>query len=176
MKSFNLAALALFLVLSVGTSRASLGDTEAQCVVKYGSESDVKDGLGYNVVGDRAVTFYLKTASGSLNLRVVFLQGTVAHEEISSADPSHPLSEGQMKTLLDAESAGLKWRKRNSTLRTDNSGSTYGAENWSRSDGAVAKFWVTAKAGSQEISGQMELSTKRFADAQAFFDKQDGAN
>ena len=40
----------------------------------------------------------------------------------------------------------------------------------------MAKFWVTGKAGSQELSGQMELSTKRFADAQAFFDKQNGAN
>jgi len=180
MKTFNLAALALLSallsVLGVGISRASLGETEAQCVAKYGSEFDVKDGLGYDVVGDRAVTYHLKTASGSLNLRVVFLQGTVAHEEISSADQSHLLSEGQMKTLLDTESAGLKWGKRNSIFRTDNSGTTYGTEKWSRSDGAIAKFWVTAKAGSQDMSGQMELSTKRFADAKAFFDKQDGAN
>lgn len=28
----------------------------------------------------------------------------------------------------------------------------------------------------QDLAGQVELSTKRFADAQAFFDKQDGAN
>ena len=145
-------------------------------MAKYGSEFDVKDGLGYDVVGDRAVTFHFKTASGALNLRVVFLQGTVAHEEISSADPSQPLSEEQMKALLDSESPGMTWRKRNSIFRTDNSGSTSGVENWTRSDGATAKFWVTGKAGSKDISGQMELSTKRFADAQAFFDKQDGAN
>ena len=144
-------------------------------MAKYGGEFDVKDDLGYNAVGDRAVSFHLKTASGSLNLRVVFLQGTVAHEEISSLD-SHPLSEGQMKALLDSESAGLKWRKRNSILHTDNSGSTYGAENWLRSDGAIARFWITGKAGSTDVSGQMELSTKKFADAQAFFDKQNGAN
>ena len=159
-----------------GICRASLGDAEAQCVAKYGSEFDVKDGLGYDVVGDRAVTFHLKTAAGALNLRVVFLQGTVAHEEISSADSSQPLSEAQMKTLLDAESAGLKWRKRNAIFRSDISGSTSGVETWSRSDGAIAKFWVTGKAGSKDVSGQMELSTRRFADAQAFFDKQDGAN
>jgi len=176
MKAVNVAALALLLALGGGLSRASLGEAEAQCVTKYGSEFDVKDGLGYDVVGDRAVTFHLKTASGPLNLRVVFLQGTVAHEEISSADPSHPLSEGQLKALLDSESAGLTWQKRNSIFRTDNSGTTYGAENWTRSDGAIAKFWVTGKAGSKDLTGQMELSTKRFADAQAFFDKQDGAN
>jgi hypothetical protein len=176
MKAFNLAALALLSVLGAGISRASLGETEAQCLAKYGSEFDVKDGLGYDVVGDRAVTYHLKTASGSLNLRVVFLRGTVAHEEISSADPSHPLSEAQLKALLDSESAGLKWRKRNAIFRTDNSGSTYGTENWLRSDGAIAKFYVTGKAGSPDLSGQMELSTRRFADAQAFFDKQDGAN
>ena len=176
MKAFNLATLALLSVLGAGISRASLGETEAQCVAKYGGEFDVKDGLGYNVVGDRAVSFHVKTASGSLNLRVVFLQGTVAHEEISSADLSHPLLEKQMKTLLDSESAGFKWRKRNSIFHSDISGSTSGTENWSRSDGAMAKFWVTGKAGSEDLSGQMELSTKRFADAKAFFDKQDGAN
>ena len=176
MKSLNLVALALLSVLGVGISRASLADTEAQCIAKYGNESDARDDLGYAVVGNRAVTFYVKTASGSLSLRVVFLQGTVAHEEISSADASHPLSEGQMKTILDSESAGLKWRKRNSVFHTDNSGSTNGAENWTRSDGAVAKFWVTAKAGSGDLSGQMEISTKKFADAQAYFDKQYGPN
>ncbi len=117
-----------------------------------------------------------KAPGGSLSLRVVLLQGTVAHEEISSADPSHPLSEGQLKALLDSESAGLKWRKRDSVFRTDNSGNSYGTESWSRSDGAIAKFWVTGKAGSQDLSGQMELSSKRFADAQAYFDKQDEAN
>jgi hypothetical protein len=180
MKIFNLAAPALLSALlsawGVGICRASLGETEAQCVAKYGSEFDVKDGLGYDVVGDRAVTFHLKTASGSLNLRVVFLRGTVAHEEISSADPSQPLSEGQMRALLDSESAGLKWRKRNSIFRSDISGSTSGMENWSRSDGVTAKFWLSGQAGSKDIAGQMELSTKRFADAQAYFDKQDGAN
>ncbi len=179
MKAFNFAALVLLSALGMGTSRASLGDTEAQCVAKYGSESDVTDGLGYGVAGDRAVTFSLKTASGPLILRVVLLQGTVGHEGISSADPSHPLSQERMKALLDAESAGLKWRKGNSVFHTENSfsaGSTSGVVNWSRSDGAIAKFWVSGKARSQDLSGQMELSTKRFADTQAFFDKRDGTN
>jgi hypothetical protein len=166
----------LALLATLGICRASLGDTEAQCVAKYGSESDVVDGLGYHAVGDRAVTFHSKTTLGSLNLRVIFLQGTVAHEEISSIDPSHLLSEPQMKTLLDSEAAGMKWRKGRSIFRTDGSGSTYGTENWSRSDGAIAKLWLTGKATSRDLSGQLELSTKRYADTQAFYDKQDGGN
>ena len=173
-KAFNLAALVLFSILGVDNSRASLGDTEAQCMAKYGSESDVQDGLGYHVVGDRAVTFQAKTASGSVSMRVVFLQGTVAHEEISSGDPSHALSEPQMRALLDAEGEGAKWRKRNSVFHTDNSGSTYGTENWV-SEGATAKIYLTGKASSQDLSGQLELSTKKYAATQAFFDKQDGA-
>ncbi len=154
---------------------ANLGETEAQCVAKYGSESDVQDGLGYHVVGDRAVTFQVKTASGALNMRVIFLQGTVAHEEIASLDPAQPLSQRQMKALLDSDNAGLTWRKGHEVFRTDNSGTTYGTQNWSRSDGASAKIFLTGKASSQDLSGQMQLSTKRYADAQAFYDKQDGA-
>lgn len=176
MKSaFNLAPLVLFSIMGMANSRASLGDTEAQCMAKYGSESDVQDGLGYHVVGDRAVTFQAKTASGPVSLRVIFLQGAVAHEEISSVDPSRPLSEPQMRALLDSEGGGGKWRKRNSTFHTDNSGSTYGTENWAGADGATAKIYLTGKASSQDLSGQMELSSKRYAATQAFFDKQDGA-
>ncbi len=171
-----LIALALLSLVGVGISRASLGETEAQCVAKYGPEFDIKDGLGYDVVGERAVTYHVKTAAGPLTVRVIFLQGTVAHEAISSGDSSHPLSEAQMKALLDAEGADMKWHKQKSLFRTDDSGSTYGTEFWSRSDGALAKIWVTGKAGSQDLSGQLELATKKYADAQAFFDKQDGAN
>jgi hypothetical protein len=175
MKAFNLAALVLFSILSAGVCRASLGDTEARCITKYGAESDATDNLGDRIVGDRAVTFNISTPSGDLNLRVVFLHGTVAHEEISGAG-GRSLPETQLKTLLDAESQGFKWEKGKTVFRTNNSGSTYGAQNWSRSDGAVAKFWVNAQAGSQDLSGQMEISTKLFAAAQAFYDRQNGVN
>lgn len=178
MKTFNLAALALLTALGMGISRASLGDTEAQCVAKYGSESDVQDGMGYGTAGDKAATFQVKTASGYLNVRVVFLQGTVGHEEISSADASHPLSQERMKALLDSESAGFEWRKGKAVFHSDisSSGSTYGTVNWSRSDGATAKIYLQGKSSAQDLSGQMELSTRKFADTQAFFDKRDGTN
>lgn len=176
MKASHFTALALLFALGMRISRANLGDTEAQCVAKYGSESDVQDGLGYHAVGDRTATFHVKTASGSLNMRVVFLQGRVAHEEISSLDPSSPLSVGQMKAILDSESADSKWQKGNSVFRSEYAGSTYGSQNWERGDGAIATFWLTGKAKSQEASGQMELSTKRYADAKAFFEKEDGGN
>jgi hypothetical protein len=177
MKVLRLVALTGFLVSCTGISRANLGDTEAQCLAKYGAESDVKDGLGYDAVGDRAATFHVKTAVDSLVLTVIFLNGIAVHERISNADASRGLSEDRMKALLQAESRGLKWQKRNSIFRTDNSsGITAGSENWVRSDRAIATFSVLGKTGSPALSGEIELSTRPYADAKAFFDKQDGGN
>ena len=58
MKAFNLAALVLLSALGLGISRATWGTPRRNAWRSMGASSDVKDGgLGYNVVGDRAVTF-----------------------------------------------------------------------------------------------------------------------
>ena len=176
MKYTTLAAMAVFFVFGLCPAHASLGDTEAQCIGKYGAEFDAKDGLGYDVVGDRAASFRFKNAVGALNRRVIFLRGLVVHEEISSSDPSLPLSKPQMQAILESDGAGRAWHKGDAHFRTDNSGSSYGAETWSRDDGAQAKFWLTAKAGSQKETGQMEISSRSYLAAKAYFDKQDGTN
>jgi hypothetical protein len=177
MKILPFAALAWCLVCCPGISRANLGDTEAQCLARYGAESDVKDGLGYDAVGDRSATFHVKTAVDSLIITVIFLQGVAVHERISNADASRGLSEARMKALLQTESRGLEWQKGNSIFRTDNSsGITAGSETWLRSDRAIATFSVLGKTGSTALAGEIELSTRQYAEAKAFFDKQDGGN
>ncbi len=176
MKTSRFVAVTLLFIFSLGICRANLGETEAQCVARYGDESDVQTNLGYRQVGDKAASFTRTTPNGALAIRVIFLNGASCHETISNADSSRGLSEDQMKAILDAQRAGLEWRKRNTVYRTNGSGETAGREDWQRSDGATATFWVSRKAGSEGQSGEMELSTKQYASAQHFYDQENGAN
>src|SRR5471030_2353740 len=102
MKTSKFVAVALLFVSGMGVCRANLGETEAQCIARYGSESDIQTDIGYRQVGDKAASFYLKTASGSFDVRVIFLKGLSCHESISisNADASRGLSEDQMKAIL----------------------------------------------------------------------------
>jgi len=180
MKSSTLIAIAVFFVTSLGICRANLGDGEAQCIAKYGAESDVQTDLGYRQVGDKAASFIVKTSGGEMVLRIIFLNEMSCHESYSNADSSSGLSDDQMKAILNAQSAGLKWEKGKTMYRTAASGftngTTYGTIDWLRSDGATARFYISGKASSQNHSGQVDLSTKQYADAQHFYDKQNGEN
>jgi hypothetical protein len=159
----------------VGICRANLGETETQCIARYGTESDVQTDIGYRQVGDKAASFNVKAAHGSLFVRVIFLNGLSCHESISNADTSIGLSEDQMKAILDSQNAGFKWEKGRTLYRTA-AGTTYGSVDWRRSDGAVAKFWISGTADSQSQTGQVDLSTKQYAVAQHFYDKENGDN
>jgi len=79
-----------------------------------------------------------------------------------------------MKFILDTETAGLEWRKGKTVYRTDRSDETYKAESWVRSDGATAIFAMSGKAATAILSGQLEISTKQYTDAQHFYDKENG--
>ena len=165
----------LLFVSGLSISRANLGETEAQCIAKYGNEADVQTDVGYRQVGDKAASFNVKTASVPLSVRVIFLNGLSCHETFANADPSAGLSEKQMKAILDSQSAGLKWEKGRTLYRTT-AGTTYGSVDWLRSDGATAKFWIFGKSDSQNQTGQVEVSTKQYTVAQRFYDKENGGN
>jgi hypothetical protein len=79
-----------------------------------------------------------------------------------------------MKAILDSQSAGFKWRKGKTIYHTNGSDETFGAENWLRSDGATAKFLMSGKAASGDLSGEVELSTKEYTVAQRFYDQENG--
>jgi hypothetical protein len=168
------AAVLLF-ISSMGFCHANLGDTEAQCIARYGAELDVQTDVGYRQVGDKAASFNVKTASETLSIRVIFLHGSSCHESISNADTAQGLSQDRMKALLVAQGPALKWSKGKTLYQTDQQADeTYEAENWLRSDDATAVFTMTGKASSRSLSGQLELSTKQYADAQHFYDKENG--
>jgi hypothetical protein len=176
MKTLKFSAVALLLISGFGVCRASLGETEAQCITKYGNEFEVRNDLGFQQVGDKAASFNIKTPTSSFIVRIIFLNGLSCHESYSNADASHGLSEDQMKVILNSQAAGLKWRKGRTIYQTDRSGETHGTVDWVRSDGATARFWMSGKAGSQQESGQIDLSTKQYAVAQDFYDKENGDN
>src|ERR1700722_1906897 len=157
MQSLKFIAAIGFLAASLGLCRANLGETEAQCITRYGSESDAQDGLGYHQVGDRTATFHSKFSGVTLNIRIIFLNGYVCHEAISNIDDSRGLSMDQMKAILDSERAGQDWHKGRAVYRSDRH-DTAGAIAWKRDDGAIATFWLSGKASSQSQSGEMELS------------------
>jgi hypothetical protein len=167
--------VALLFVSGAGVCRANLDETEAQCIARYGPESDVTTDVGYRQVGDKAASFIFKTPKATMDVRVTFLRGLSCHETFSNDDSSTGLTEDQMKGILDAQSAGLKWEKGKTVLRTDRSlQSTSGTVDWLRSDGATARFWLSGKADAQTHTGQVDLSTKLYTSAQRIYDKENG--
>jgi hypothetical protein len=175
-KTSKFGAIALLFVSGIGLCRANLGETESQCAARYGNESAIQTDLGYRQVGDKAASFQVRTSTGSLDVRVIFLNGLSCHETISNTDSSRGLSEEQMKAILDSQSAGFQWRKRKTVYHTDRSDETYETENWLRSDGATAIFSMSGTAASRDLSGEVELSTKEYTYAQHFYDQENGDN
>lgn len=173
MKTPLLLATVLLFISSLGICRANIGETEAQCIARYGAESEVQTDVGYRQVGDKAASFTMATPKGSLAIRVTFLNGASCHEAISSAD-GPGLTEDQMKAILDSQSAGLKWKKDKTAFHTAAITETYENVAWVRSDGATAHFYLSGKASNQNRSGQMDVSTKQYAVTQAFYDKENG--
>jgi hypothetical protein len=171
--SFLLAAL--LLISASGLCRANLGDSEAQCIARYGPESDVRTDLGYRQVGNKSATFTFKNSVGSLFVKIIFLNGLSCHESICNSDASDGLTQDQMKAILDSQSSGMKWEKGRTEYRTV-AGETYGSTEWKRSDGAEGKFWFSGKAASQNHTGQVSVSTRQYAVAQATYDKENGDN
>src|ERR1700761_6250613 len=111
MRSLKFVAAIGFLAAGFGICRANLGESEAQCITRYGGESDVQNGLGYHQVGDKTATFHAKFSGVALNIRVIFLNGLSCHEAIANADDSRGLTVDQMKALLDSQRAGQDWHK-----------------------------------------------------------------
>jgi hypothetical protein len=152
MKSCTWAVFALLFTASPMICRATLGETEAQCIAGYGPEFEVQDNLGFDVVGDRAASFHLKTQAGSFLINITFLNGFAALEKITGVDSSHDISEDQKKALLDSESAGLPW-----------------------SEGATAVCWMSGKLTLHNGWSEIDIATREYTAAQRKLDQEDGA-
>ena len=174
MNQYMLIAAASFFISSTAICRATLGETEAQCIAKYGSEFDAQDNLGFDVVGDKAASFHFKSPAGSFVLNVTFLNGTAALEKITSADPAHDLSEDQKQAILNSESTGLPWNKKATTFHTDRSDITSGTQRWLRNDGATAICWMSGKLTTHLTWSEIDIATRQYAAAQRNLDQQDG--
>ena len=174
MRNFPLLLLALPCLCSPAICHAKLGETEAQCIARYGAESDQRDNLGFDRIGDKSAAFKLKMAKGSFVMNVIFYNGIDARETITTADPSQGISLDQETAFLDSESAGQVWQKGRTIYHTDPSDTTYEAESWTRSDGATARCWTYSKLKFSGWGG-IEVSTAAYASAQRELDRQNGA-
>ena len=170
MNTHTLTVFALLFTCSTSICRAKLGETEAQCIARYGSEFEVQDDLGFDVVGDKAASFNLKTPAGSFVINVTFLNGIAAFERLTNADTSRDMSEEQKKAFLDSESAALEWSKKATTFHTDRSDVTSGTQRWLRSDGATAICWMSGKLTLHLRWSEIDISTRQYAAAQRSLD------
>jgi hypothetical protein len=175
MNAKNWITLALLLAAGATSCQGKLGDSELQCIARYGPEFDVQDNLGFDVVGDRAASFHLQMPGGSYVLNVTFLNGTAALEKFTSADSSRDISEEQRKAILDSESAAQAWNEKGATYRTDRSDVTSGMQRWIRTDGAAATCWMSGKLTLHHGWSEIDISTRQYAAAQRSLDQQDGA-
>ena len=175
MKGFKLAVIATCFLSGMAVCRANLGETEAQCIARYGQEFDVQENLGFDVAGDKAASFNLKTAKGPLVMHVIFLNGVAGMEKITSADSSVDISDEQLQGILSAEGAGLKWSRQSTNYRTDRSDYTSEKQQWKRSDGADAICWASGKTSFQHGWGEIDISSRGYEAAQREVDRQGGA-
>jgi hypothetical protein len=173
--SSKLALLAVFSLAGMAMGRAHLGDTEAQCIGRYGAEFEIRDNLGFDAVGDKAASFHVKTPAGSFVMTIVFLNGVASDEKISNSNGASGLSDGQKQAFLDSESAGEAWRKKSATTHTDRSDVTYETEDWIRGDGATARCWMSRKVKAEEQWGEIEFATRDYSAAQKKLDAENGA-
>jgi hypothetical protein len=175
MKILRLTLLILLIDSVAGVCPARLGDTEAACITRYGAEFDTLDNLGFDVIGDKAASFHLKTPHGAFVLSVTFYNGVAAMEKITPADSSALIGKDEVKTILDSEAAGQTWKAQGAHYRTDRSDMTAGSEGWLRSDGATAICWMSGKPTSQEGWGEIDISSRQYAAAQEELDRRNGA-
>jgi hypothetical protein len=173
--TLRLVAFAFVSAAGLAVGRGSIGESETSCMTKYGPEFEVRDNLGFDVVGDRAASFHVKFAQGPFILRVTFLNGIDLFEQWTKDDATGEIADEQKLALLQAESAGQSWKKDRSAYRTDRSDQTSGSETWLRSDGATATCWMSGKLTLKNGWREIDFSTRQYAAAQKALDQQDGA-
>lgn len=152
-------------------SKARLGDTERQCVERYGSALPPKKQL----VAQRELIPGLPHATylyQGWNIRIVFAGGHVVAQEYQKKLP-HPSGLGikpdEQAAVLESESAGNTWAQtlthpiQNSLPASIIANAWMGGQHWSRSDGAYAT--LTPMAYSLVLYSKEDLEAARQAAA-----------
>jgi hypothetical protein len=127
-------------------AHARLGDTERQCVERYGSAIPPKKYAAVQrelISGLPHATYHYQ----GWNIRVVFAGGRVVAQEYQKKPP-HPsgkdIKADEHAAILEGETAGLQWTKslthplQASSLSFIIANAVMGGQHWTRSDGAYA--------------------------------------
>jgi hypothetical protein len=138
MKAYIVVAVALSFVLTTSVCQARLGETEDQCIARWGQPVSKDHPIPPGMIGDSLMVFQ----KGRFSVDVLFLNGVVAFEIISDVD-NWALSDVAKQTLLDSESDGLTWNRQ---------GNPNVSEMYTRSDRGVLAIYEIQEHKLQFIS------------------------
>src|SRR5476651_2293424 len=82
--------------------RANLGETVAQCVARYGKP------IGYSEAGSKSPFGTVAFTAAGYTLIVFLIHDKEVGARVSKMDKS-AFTDAEMKTIMDADSAGLPW-------------------------------------------------------------------
>jgi hypothetical protein len=118
------SAIILFSFLTIPL-RANLGETVAQCVVRYGKP------IGYSEAGSKTPFGTLAFTSAGYTLIVFLLKNKEVGARVSKVDKS-AFTDAEMQTIMVADSAGSPWTPAASTDPT--------CLQWTRGDKATVLY------------------------------------
>lgn len=94
-------AIILFSLLTIPL-RANLGETVAQCVVRYGKP------IGYSEAGAKSPFGTIAFSATGYTLIIFLISNKEVGARVSKVDKS-AFTDAEMKTIMDAEAAGFPW-------------------------------------------------------------------
>lgn len=108
-------------------SHARLGETEDQCIARYGTPTQVANPGADGTIDNYRTLYFSK---GDYSISAAFLNGHCGVFAIQKSDKSD-LSSNEIQILLDANSDGHTWKK-SDEISVD--------QNWIRDDGCKAEY------------------------------------
>lgn len=124
MRAFFIAAIAA-VFLAMLPAHARLGETEDQCIARYGPV--LKRGTSYTTGKPLPALVFIKN---DYLFYAILLDGKVGFLSLQKTDKSE-LSDNEINTFLDANSENQKWTSH---------GVISGIEAWFRDDGSQAQY------------------------------------
>lgn len=127
---------AVVLVLSGGDlALANLGDTEVQLIARYGPE--IGDKTRDQAIGGAVALDRTSFSKSGVTYQVLIFKGVSSEESIFKR-PYSPMTDGEVKNLLDANAHGHPWKE--VPPQPEFTTWLHALKSWQRDDGAIASL------------------------------------